>query len=156
MGVIDPHRVAMRGGSTLKGHARRLRGDMTAAERALWRMLRQRRLGCRFRRQVPIPPYIADFACIEARLIIEADGGQHNLSVRDEKRDANLIARGWRIMRFWNNDILQNAAGVLQTIAAALAAHPHPDPPPPAGEGDDRAGAASLPPPLAGEGRGGG
>jgi very-short-patch-repair endonuclease len=100
---------------------------MTDAEHALWREFRHDQLGCRFRRQHPIPPYIADFACVEAKLIVEADGGQHADS-HDPARDDYLWQQGWRILRFWNNDILQNRTGVLRAIAAALAER---DPPPP-------------------------
>jgi very-short-patch-repair endonuclease len=135
VGVIDPRRVTMRGGRPLRSRARQLRANLTDAERVLWRELRQGQLGARFRRQFPIPPYIVDFACLEARLVVEADGGQHASTFRDEKRDALLRMKGWRILRFWNNDILGNRAGVLQTIAGALGTYPHPDPPPPAGEG---------------------
>ena len=137
MGVIDLRRVSMRGGKPFKSQARQLRGNLTIAERALWRELRQHQLGVRFRRQFPIPPYIVDFACIEARLIVEADGGQHASAAADLRRNARLSAQGWRILRFWNNDILSNRAGVLQTIAEALGTYPHPDPPPLAGEGWD-------------------
>jgi primosomal protein N' (replication factor Y) len=105
----------------------------------LWAELRHDQLRWRFRRQHPIPPYIVDFACIEARLIIEADGGQHGL-VGDDMRDRTLRLNGWRVLRFWNNDIVKNRAGVLQSIAAALGPHPdrgpHPNPPPQAGEGN--------------------
>ncbi|HUI34782.1 MAG TPA: endonuclease domain-containing protein [Stellaceae bacterium] len=159
----------MRGGRPIKARARRLRAGSTDAERALWRELRQRQLGYRFRRQFPIPPYIADFACLEARLIVEADGGQHNFANADRQRDEFLTGKGWRVLRFWNNDILQNRAGVLQLIAKELGTHPHPNPPPLAGEGVGKASentrksrslAAStrpeipnsFPPPQAGEG----
>ena len=153
MGVIDPRRIDMRGGTILRSRARELRVNSTDAERALWRELRQYQLGARFRRQFPIPPYVVDFACIETRLIVEADGGQHALSRSDKRRDRYLMARGWRILRFWNNEILLNHAGVLQIIAEALGTCPHPDPPPPAGEG---VMTDAPPPPLAGEGWGGG
>jgi len=116
--------------------ARTLRGNATDAERALWRLLRQKQLGWRFRRQFPIPPYIVDVACLEAKLIVEADGGQHANPGDHVRRDAALRRSGWRILRFWNNDILQNREGVLHSIAAALGADPHPNPPPLAGEGD--------------------
>ena len=107
------------------------------------------------------PPYIVDFTCVQAPLIVEADGGQHALSNRDARRDRMLRAQGWRILRFWNNEILTNRPGVLQTIAEALGTaderHPHPTPPPLAGEG---AGPAlddyRPPPPLGGERQGGG
>jgi very-short-patch-repair endonuclease len=124
----------MRGGSTLKKNARELRRKMTDAEHALWKELRKHGLGWRFRRQFPVPPYIADFACVEARLIIEADGGQHARSSDDDLRDAELRRQGWRVLRFWNNEILANPQGVLRTIAEALGPlrkrSPHPNPPP--------------------------
>jgi very-short-patch-repair endonuclease len=166
VGVIaPPRRTDMRGGTPLRQQARALRGKLTNAERVLWRELRQYQLGTRFRRQFPIHPYVVDFARIEARLIVEADGGQHAISRTDARRDAYLTVRGWRILRFWNNDILGNRAGVLQTIAEALGTYPHPDPPPPAGEGARRNQLEyptrvevemKLPPPPAGEGQGGG
>jgi very-short-patch-repair endonuclease len=97
--------------------------------------LRQRQLGRRFRRQFPIPPYIVDFACLDARLIVEADGGQHAQPGEQDKRDAFLAGSGWRVLRIWNNDILQNREGVFLQIVEALEQSPHPDPPPQAGEG---------------------
>jgi primosomal protein N' (replication factor Y) len=87
----------------------------------LWRGLRNKQIGGRFRRQYPIPPYVADFACVEARLIIEADGSQHGRPSADLVRDQMLTDAGWRILRFWDNDILQNSDGILQVIAEALA-----------------------------------
>jgi very-short-patch-repair endonuclease len=126
VGVMRPRRIDMRGGSLMRSRARRLRADMTDAERALWRELRQSQLGGRFRRQFPIPPYIVDFACLEAKLIVEADGGQHATPQYNERRDTTLVRRGWRVLHFWNNDILSNRAGVLQTIAEALGTYPHP------------------------------
>jgi very-short-patch-repair endonuclease len=116
----------MRGGPGTTKRAQYLRWNMTEVERALWQELRYDRLGCRFRRQHPIPPYVVDFACVEVKLIIEADGGQH-ADRRDQARDIYLQQRGWRVLRFWNTDIRQNRAGVLQKIAAALRL----DPPPP-------------------------
>ena len=112
---------------------------MTDTERTLWRELRRNNLGWRFRRQFPIPPYIVDFACVEASLIIEADGSQHTVSGADESRDATLQRLGWRVLRFWNSEGLENRAGVLERIAEALgpwpSIYPHPNPPPLAGEG---------------------
>ena len=101
--------------------ARTLRTESTDAEKALLRLLRGRRLdGWKFRRQHPVPPYVLDFACVEVRLAVEADGGQHKGSSRDELRAEFLAASGWQVMRFWNNDILANPEGVAETIRAAL------------------------------------
>jgi very-short-patch-repair endonuclease len=101
--------------------ARKLRHNATDAERAMWLVPRDRRLGsAKFRRQVPIGPYIADFASIQQRLVIELDGGQHADSPSDLKRDAFLTAEGWRVLRFWNNDVLANRDGVLEAIQLAL------------------------------------
>src|SRR5580704_1645899 len=151
VGVMRPSRTDMRGGQPMKTRARQLRGNLTEAERVLWRELRQRQLGWRFRRQFPIPPYIADFACVEARLIVEADGGQHARPADHDHRDAILRVQGWRILRFWNNEILENPAGVLQTIAEMLGVNPHPDPPPLAGEGVSAATRHPLSPPVLGD-----
>ncbi|WP_096702039.1 DUF559 domain-containing protein [Magnetospirillum sp. 15-1] len=117
---------------SLTRRARALRSDPTEAERRLWRLLRREPLaGWRFRRQHPVDPYILDFACIAARLAIEADGGQHDGSTRDVDRTAYLEAAGWRVLRFWNNEILGNGEGVLLRILEALRERgPHPDPPP--------------------------
>ena len=101
--------------------ARALRVTMTDAERRLWACLRGRRLvGYKFRREHPLGRYILDFACIEHRLAIEADGGQHSESVADERRTAWLERQGWRALRFWNNEILTNSEGVQETILQAL------------------------------------
>jgi very-short-patch-repair endonuclease len=108
----------------MTNQVRALRRDTTDAERVLWRGLRYKQLGWRFRRQHPIPPYVVDFACLEARLVVEADGGQHGLPGEHTIRDENLRRRGWRILRFWNNDILDNPSGVIETITAALGPYP--------------------------------
>ena len=101
--------------------ARALRVTMTDAERRLWACLRGRRLvGYKFRRQHPLGRYILDFACIEHRLAIEADGGQHSESASDERRTAWLERQGWRVLRFWNNEILTNTEGVQEMILEAL------------------------------------
>jgi very-short-patch-repair endonuclease len=102
--------------------SRELRAASTDAERRLWSLVRGRRLGgCKFRRQVPIDRYFADFACVEARLIVEADGGQHSENEReDEGRTAVLEAAGWRVIRFWNSEILQNLEGVARAILAEI------------------------------------
>ena len=100
--------------------ARTLRSTMTEAENRLWYNLRDRRLaGFKFVRQLPIAGYYADFACKDAMLIIEADGGQHG-SDRDVQRDIVLKQEGFTILRFWNHDILSNTEAVLQAILATL------------------------------------
>ena len=109
--------------SAIRNRARHLRAESTPAERKLWQILRRKQLyGWHFRRQHPIPPYFADFACLAARLVIEADGSQHDPEGRDRARDARIDASGWRILRFWNNEILQNPDGVYQAILDALGA----------------------------------
>ncbi|MBV9627670.1 MAG: endonuclease domain-containing protein [Xanthobacteraceae bacterium] len=101
--------------------ARELRRNSTRAELRLWQKLRSRGVdGHKFVRQEPIGPYVADFVCRKARLIIELDGGQHADSTRDAIRDRWLVDRGYRILRFWNNDVFTNIEGVWLTIAAAL------------------------------------
>jgi len=103
--------------------ARQLRQNMTDAEHRLWRILRDRRFArTKFRRQVPIGPYIVDFVCYDARLVVEADGGQHNESCSDKTRDAWFATEGFRVLRFWNNEILKNPEGVATAIAMALKA----------------------------------
>jgi len=106
---------------TKTSRSRRLRHDATDVERRLWYRLRSRQLGgAKFVRQDPIGPYVADFACRERRLIIEVDGGQHATDKRDAVRDHWLSERGYRVLRFWNNDVLANMEGVLESILAAL------------------------------------
>ncbi|MBK3665729.1 endonuclease domain-containing protein [Bradyrhizobium diazoefficiens] len=120
----------MRGAEETKtGRARSLRAALTDAEGKLCYRLRARRLnGHKFVRQEPIGPYTVDFICREARLIVEVDGGQHADSPHDVVRDKWLTDRNCRILRFWNNDVSSNLAGVLETIVTALAeAPPHPD-----------------------------
>ena len=102
---------------------RRLRRDSTDAEMRIWLALRDRRLGgFKFVRQETIGPFIADFVCRERKLIIELDGGQHSENKRDEIRDAFLKREGYKVLRFWNNDVMTNRDGVLQTILAELEA----------------------------------
>jgi very-short-patch-repair endonuclease len=117
--------------------ARTLRQNMTEAEIRVWQMLRAHRMnGHKFRRQVPIGRYIADFVCHEARLAVEIDGGQHDRSSpREIERGGFLQNQGYRILRFWNNEVLANPDGVQETIVNALAASPPPCPPPSMGEG---------------------
>ena len=124
--------------------AKRLRGDLTDAERALWAILRARQFEhAKFRRQQPIGPFIVDFVCQQHRLIIEADGGQHAVD-KDASRTAFLERLCYRVLRVWNNDIMTNLDGVAQLIATALAT-PHPaqaapeSPSPSRGEGNSGA-----------------
>ena len=105
--------------------ARRLRRDSTEAERVLWRALRAMPLPVRVRRQHPIGRYIADFALPARRLVIEVDGGQHaSAAAPDAARSRVLAARGWRVIRFWNNDVMNNLTGVLETVAAEIERSP--------------------------------
>jgi very-short-patch-repair endonuclease len=111
--------------------ARGLRSTMTDAEERLWLRLRRDQMeGHRFRRQVPIGPYVVDFACRKARLAIEVDGGQHvAASQEDDRRSAWLASRGYTVLRFWNNQVLEETDGVLESIRLVLTARspgPHP------------------------------
>jgi very-short-patch-repair endonuclease len=126
----------MRGAKVAKtDNARRLRRNATIAEQRLWYRLRWRSLyGMKFVRQEPIGPYIVDFVCRKHRLIIEVDGGQHSENVRDVVRDRWLLERNYHVLRFWNNDVIRNIEGVLETIASALPHDgPAPSPPPKSG-----------------------
>ena len=115
----DPKRN-MRGGQQPNERARELRNNATDTERALWQILRDKQLGWRFRRQFVVGPYIVDFACPEARIVIEADGGQHAEPGDHDRRDAFLEEKGWRVLRFWNNDIQENRDGVAQRVIEIL------------------------------------
>jgi very-short-patch-repair endonuclease len=117
--------------------AKHLRRNMTESEHTLWQYLRAHRLnGEKFRRQHPLGPYVVDFVHLGARLIVEADGGQHNEAPRDEKRDTWLRAQGFTVLRFWNNEIMSNLDGVLVTVMAAMPELPlSPSPSPARGEG---------------------
>jgi very-short-patch-repair endonuclease len=108
--------------------ARKLRKTMTEPERKLWFELRDSRLdGIKFRRQHPLGPYVLDFFCEAHKLAVEVDGGDHvDRATADATRTAWLNAHGCRVLRFWNNDVMQNLPGVLETIRAALTAAPHP------------------------------
>jgi very-short-patch-repair endonuclease len=125
----------------LRDVARRLRRDSTEAERRLWRAIRGSALGVGFRRQHPIGSAIADFACVEGRLVVGLDGGQHG-GAADGERDAGMRAAGWRVLRYWNNEVIENLEGVLADIARVLAegksapdAAPPPRPSPASGGG---------------------
>jgi len=94
-----------------------LRRNMTDAEQALWRRLRRCQVkGCKFRRQHPFGDFILDFVCMEAKLIIEVDGGQHNESAQDSARDQALMNAGFRVMRFWNNQVLNEIESVVESV----------------------------------------
>ena len=114
----------------IKDFARDLRQQATDVERALWQRLRNRQiLSAKFRRQHPIPPYVVDFVCLEKKLIVEADGGQHaEQQTYDEKRTAFLEAQGFRVLRFWNNEVLTEPETVIEVIFCALNETPHPNP----------------------------
>ncbi len=102
-------------------YAKAMRHIAADAEKKLWRPLRSRQLDAvKFRRQVPVLDYIVDFACHERQLIIEVDGGRHADNAKDAERDRRLAVVGYRVLRFWNNDVLTNPNGVLETILAEL------------------------------------
>ena len=103
-------------------HARRLRTQMTDAERKLWYFLRRNYIdGCHFRRQAPIGPYIVDFVCFRSKVIVELDGGQHMArKAADQRRDAWLECQGFQVLRFWNHDVLRDTDAVLDVIWRAL------------------------------------
>ena len=126
-----------------------MRREPTDAEAAMWRLLRDRRLArFKFRRQVPVGPYVADFLSFGFRLVVEVDGGQHAESRCDAVRDQWFAENDFRVMRFWNNEVLSNLEGVLNLLAAEIRNTPHPAPrlrsPPPSparGEGKKEEGA---------------
>ena len=115
-------------------NARHLRKNLTDAELILWRHIRGRQLkGHKFRRQAPIGKYIVDFVCFENRLVIELDGGQHTRQRDyDHQRDQWLFSQGFRVIRFWNHEVLQNIEAIKSVIMATLT--PHPDLPPQGGK----------------------
>ena len=146
--------------------AKALRQRQTDAEGLLWHYLRKKQLGgYKFRRQQPIGPYIVDFACMPEKLLVELDGGQHaERAAHDERRDAFLRSKGFRVLRFWNNEVFENCFGVLERVYEAL---PNPPPrqtepagstaaTPPQGGSDGTPSPDSTPSPLKGEGWGGG
>jgi very-short-patch-repair endonuclease len=118
-----------RGMKNIRVKARQLRRDQTDAEQTLWARLRDRQLcGAKFRRQHPVGPFVADFCCPQRKLVVELDGGQHAEKVAaDHKRSRFLEEQGYRVLRFWNHDVLQNTEAVLERIAEVLS-DPHPCP----------------------------
>jgi very-short-patch-repair endonuclease len=105
--------------------ARELRKNATEAEKRMWRALRENFPGAKFRRQVPIGPYFADFFSFAAKLVIEVDGEQHGEAQDyDARRTAFLESQGLRVIRFWNNDVLSNMEGVVATIAESMSPSP--------------------------------
>jgi very-short-patch-repair endonuclease len=126
-------RVGVKG---LTGVARRLRKYSTDTEQHLWRHLRDRQVeGFKFRRQQPVGRYIVDFVSLDRKVVIELDGGQHALDPRDKIRDEWLRSEGYKVLRFWDNQVFDNLEGVLETIREAILT-PHPDPLP-RGERED-------------------
>ncbi|MCB2051870.1 MAG: endonuclease domain-containing protein [Novosphingobium sp.] len=110
----------------MRDRSRSLRSNSTDAERKLWQQLRNRNFaGAKFRRQVQIGSYIVDFLCPAARIVVEVDGGQHSREA-DAARTSFLEEQGFCVIRFWNNDVLQNLEGVLKLIEEALPTPPHP------------------------------
>ncbi len=109
---------------TISPYARALRANQTEAERTFWAAVRDRRLaGFKFKRQVTLGPYIADFVCAEARLVVELDGSQHaDAANYDAARTAHLTALGYHVLRFWNNELTTNFNGVMEAVAWHLAA----------------------------------
>jgi very-short-patch-repair endonuclease len=124
MGIVRNQRQML-----LRSRARDLRGRDTRAEARLWNSLRDRRLeGWKWRRQVPIGPYIVDFLCLETNLVVELDGGQHAEQVAyDARRTAYLEKQQLRVLRFWNSQVLENCHGVCLTILDACGGAPLPD-----------------------------
>ena len=104
-----------------KDFSRQLRTEMTDAEKHLWQRLRMKQLGVKFRRQHPAGKYILDFASIDATLAIEIDGGQHNeMQTEDNLRSEWLKNHGWKVLRFWNNEVSQNIEGVVEVILQSI------------------------------------
>jgi len=138
----------------IRDRAKRLRADMTGHEVLLWTGLRDFRAhGAKFRRQAPIGPYVADFAWLAGRLVVEVDGGQHTVETKDydERRDTWLRSQGFEVVRIWNDEVVDNLDGVLETIFRMIverganptpAAVPAADPP---HEGEGRARTGRLP-----------
>ena len=113
--------------ASCSGRSWALRNALTPAERKLWTVLRMRQIhGLKFRRQEPTGPYIVDYVCYEARLIVEVDGGQHagQTADQDQRRDAWLAGQGFRVLRFWNVEVFESLEGVHDRIVQALKVPP--------------------------------
>ena len=136
--------------ASLTDKARVLRNNPTEAEKLFWSKVQHEQLGVKFRRQHPIDRYITDFYVPEARLIIELDGGQHNDSQKDKERTVYLESKGYRVLRFWNNEVLENIEGVIQVVQMNLQSLP-PNPP-----SRKQEGGHDFPPPVHGRGDKGG
>lgn len=119
-----------KGYSRPTARSRKLRNNATEAEKRLWQHLRNRQLrGVRFNRQFPVGQFICDFACREHRLIVELDGGQHSVATEyDDRRTRFLVSQGYQVIRFWNNEVLENIEGVLMRIRESLDNRPSPGP----------------------------
>jgi very-short-patch-repair endonuclease len=105
----------------IRGNAKGMRKSATDAEAAMWHLLRDRRLSrMKVRRPFPFRNYVLDFVCFEPKLVIEIDGSQHAQSKRDEVRDAVLASEGFKVIRYWNNDVLQQRGSVLEDLFAKL------------------------------------
>ncbi len=127
-GGVRHRRTPGEGASSTVAKARSLRGRMTDAERKLWYLLRDRRFsGAKFRRQVPLGAYVADFLSFERQVVIEVDGGQHSGRASDVARDTWFRSQGFTVVRFWNNDVLTNLDGVAARLLEIIAeSTPHP------------------------------
>ena len=121
--------------SQMSNLAKDLRKNSTDAERLLWKYLRSKTIeGFKFRRQQPIENYIVDFVCLEKRIVIEVDGGQHAVEKeKDTERDRWLESQGFKVLRFWNNDVIENIDGVTEVIAENLKSTPFLSPSPQGG-----------------------
>lgn len=141
MGVSTKAANMIRPDKQQRNRARALRKNPTGAEQRLWQALRAKQLGVKFRRQAPVGPYIVDFLSHEAMLVIEVDGGQHAQAREcDAKRTGFIEEKGFRVLRFWSNEVLENIRGVLTVVHEAINAprsdqHPHPGLPPQTGKG---------------------
>ena len=125
-------------GKELKILARSLRRNQTDTEKKLWGFLRSRQFkGFKFRRQQPVDRYVADFCCLEKKLVIELDGGQHGgRQDQDAERTRFLEGKGFKVIRVWDNEVFENLEGVLELIRQRLEGSPSPRPSPLKGEGD--------------------